>query len=117
MSDLTITGSNDGFIRLWAANVAKKSLVLANSFKIDGFVNCLSATPNLIAAGVGTEHRLGRWWKIKGNRHNKIVIMRFKKPLGDISNAEALSASSTENNHDSDIGDNPSRSEEDSDDD
>ena len=80
MSDLAVTGSNDGYIRLWKANIDNKTLAPVNSFKVDGFVNCLAVTENLIAAGVGREHRLGRWWKVKGDNHNKVVIMKFKTP-------------------------------------
>ncbi len=80
MSDLVATGSNDGFIRLWSVSAEKRELKETIAIPCEGFVNALILTPNLLIAGTGREHRLGRWWTMKGNR-NKIVVMRFNQPL------------------------------------
>jgi hypothetical protein len=41
-----------------------------------GFINALAVSPSIIVAGLGREHRLGRWWSLKGNR-NKIAIVKL----------------------------------------
>jgi ribosomal RNA-processing protein 9 len=47
-----------------------------------GTVNSLqfSADGKLLVAGVGREHKLGRWWNIK-QATNSLVIIRLKKAL------------------------------------
>jgi len=45
-----------------------------------GFVNSLqfSDDGSLLVAGVGTEHRLGRWWHLKSAK-NCVCIVRLKR--------------------------------------
>jgi len=45
-----------------------------------GFVNSLqfSADGSLLIAGIGTEHRFGRWWHLKSAK-NCVCIVRLKK--------------------------------------
>ena len=76
MTNLIASGSNDGYVRLWNANVNDREISSLASFEIAGFVNGLSLTPNMLIAATGAEHRLGRWWNMKGNK-NKIVVYRF----------------------------------------
>ena len=41
-----------------------------------GFVNCLSFTKhgNYLIAGIGQEHRFGRWWKDNEAKNGIIII-------------------------------------------
>ncbi|XP_069101612.1 U3 small nucleolar RNA-interacting protein 2-like [Argopecten irradians] len=73
-------GSKDGCIRLWKAGENMKSLTPLFTVPVKGFVNCLkfSKDGNMLVAGIGQEHRLGRWWRIKEAR-NGVVIIRLKQ--------------------------------------
>ena len=78
VSDLALTGSYDGFVRLWKVNATdshSKSLQNVSKIPIEGFVNDLavSQSSKVIVAGMGQEHRLGRWWHKKGNL-NKVIV-------------------------------------------
>ena len=48
----------------------------------NGFVNSLSFAPSgrFIVAGIGQEHRMGRWWRLKGV-HNGIYIQNLNLDL------------------------------------
>jgi len=74
-SDLVVTGSRDGQIRIWSVGEAFKSITQIGSIKVEGFVNSLSVgcEGRLIVAGLGQEHRLGRWWREKDAK-NRIGI-------------------------------------------
>lgn len=76
MSDLVVSGSHDGFVRIWQANADAAQLQELASIPMGGFVNSLAITPRIIVAGCGNEHRLGRWWREKGS-HNKVRILRL----------------------------------------
>ena len=80
MSDLAASGSYDGYVRLWNARVSSESRALKQVFElpIEGFVNALAMSHNLIVAGTGQEHRLGRWWHNKGSL-NRVVVWRIPK--------------------------------------
>ncbi|CAI5741826.1 unnamed protein product [Hyaloperonospora brassicae] len=66
-TDLVASGSSDGQIRLWQADVQGRTLVPVASVPLEGFVNALCFDPKarFLVAGVGQEHRLGRWEKLK----------------------------------------------------
>jgi len=78
MSDLAASGSHDGFVRLWNAKVAAdaRSLEQVYQLPVNGFVNALAISSNLLVAGTGQEHRLGRWWHSQGN-FNRVVVWRL----------------------------------------
>lgn len=81
MSNLAASGSYDGTIKLWHASSDDHELFEVGSLPCAGFVNGLAISSRLLVAGTGTEHRLGRWWRMKGPL-NKVVV--FKLPdLGD----------------------------------
>lgn len=81
-SDLIASGSNDGFVRLWAFNSKNNTLVERSRVAVDGFVNSLefaSSAPSedgkmLVVAGVGQEHKLGRWSVAKKARNSVVLI-------------------------------------------
>ncbi|KAM5125052.1 U3 small nucleolar RNA-interacting protein 2, partial [Mantella aurantiaca] len=79
-SDLVASGSHDGFVRLWQCGEGFRGLHPLLSIPLVGFVNCLqfSSTADFLIAGVGQEHRLGRWWRLKEAK-NGLYIIPFKR--------------------------------------
>ncbi|ETW09033.1 hypothetical protein H310_01501 [Aphanomyces invadans] len=75
-SDLVATGSSDGFVRLWKANLKERSLEPVASIPMDGFVNALAfpKTGSFLVAGVGKEHRCGRW-EVNKSAANGVVLV------------------------------------------
>ncbi|XP_012280686.1 U3 small nucleolar RNA-interacting protein 2 [Orussus abietinus] len=75
-TDLIASGSNDGAIRLWKCGDSFRTLTPLFEIKVTGFVNSLAFTPdgNHLVAGIGQEHRLGRWWRIPEARNSIIII-------------------------------------------
>lgn len=82
MSDLAVSGSHDGFLRFWNANAFTRDLRETLAYPMEGFINAISASPRLVVAGVGNEHRLGRWWKLKGDL-NRVAVLRLPQAAGD----------------------------------
>ncbi|CAG8805647.1 15620_t:CDS:2, partial [Dentiscutata erythropus] len=70
-SDLFASGSWDGKIRLWKLTNNIRSFTLLTEIPMIGFVNALEFITTTIdnktflLAGIGQEHKLGRWKKIK----------------------------------------------------
>ncbi|KAF5302273.1 hypothetical protein FQA39_LY10312 [Lamprigera yunnana] len=79
-TDLIASGSNDGHIRLWKLENGFRKITLLFSIEVKGFVNNLTFTSDgkYLLAGIGNEHRLGRWSVIK-NAKNGIVIVPLNK--------------------------------------
>lgn len=77
-SDLVVSGSNDGLVRLWRADVEARSMEQVASVPLEGFINGLavSSTGKFLVAAVGQEHRLGRWEHLKKAR-NEICIVQL----------------------------------------
>ncbi|XP_059153379.1 U3 small nucleolar RNA-interacting protein 2-like isoform X2 [Physella acuta] len=75
-SDLVASGSKDGHVRLWKCSKDFKSLTLLFSVKVKGFVNSLKFSSNgdFLVAGVGQEHRMGRWWSLKDAKNGWVII-------------------------------------------
>jgi ribosomal RNA-processing protein 9 len=77
MSDVVASGSYDGYVRLWRADAhGSRRIEEIGALPVRGFVNSLALSTNLIVAGSGNEHKLGRWWHIPGNL-NKITVWRL----------------------------------------
>ncbi|KAL8578592.1 pre-rRNA processing protein [Nucella lapillus] len=76
-----VTGSKDGYIRLWKCASDFHKLVPLFALPVTGFVNSLKFSPrgDFLVAGVGKEHRLGRWWSIKTARNQVLVIPLSKQ--------------------------------------
>ena len=76
-SDLFATGSCDGFVRLW--RVTKDKFDEIRQIPLTGFINSLQFINEgqSLVVGLGQEHRLGRWWRIKECK-NSVVIIPFK---------------------------------------
>uniref|UniRef100_A0A8D0BQG1 U3 small nucleolar RNA-interacting protein 2 n=1 Tax=Salvator merianae TaxID=96440 RepID=A0A8D0BQG1_SALMN len=79
-SDLVATGSHSGQVKFWKCGEGYRKLEPIFEIPLVGFVNSLhfSSSGNFLVAGIGQEHRLGRWWKIKEAK-NSICIIPFKK--------------------------------------
>jgi len=75
-SNLLASGSKDGFVKLWKCGENFKSLKLLFEVPVKGFVNSLKFSKNgsFLVCGVGQEHRLGRWWRIKEARNGWVII-------------------------------------------
>ncbi|NWZ01725.1 U3IP2 protein, partial [Loxia curvirostra] len=79
-SDLLATGSHSGSVKLWKCGEGFRKLEHLLDIPLVGFVNSLkfSAAGDFLVAGIGQEHRLGRWWRIKEAK-NSICIIPLKK--------------------------------------
>jgi len=118
MSDFAATGSHDGFVRLWNVNGEAKKISPAASIPLDGFVNGLALSTSLIVAGTGCEHRLGRWWSMKGNK-NKVVIIRMPSSFSsDVKvSRNVMRRNDEDNDEDNDDDDDDDDNDDDDDDD
>ena len=87
-TDTVITGSRDGWLRVWRVGEGFRSLEEVSKVQVAGFVNSLDVSPcgGWIVAGLGQEHRLGRWWRDKGAK-NKLAVIRVpsSSPEGESS--------------------------------
>ena len=71
-----LSGSCDGFIRLWKCGSNFRKLEPLQTIPVVGFVNALAFTGDgrTLVAAVGQEHRLGRWTRIKEAKNGVAVI-------------------------------------------
>ena len=76
-TDTVVTGSRDGWVRVWQVGEGFRTIKEVHKVAVAGFVNSLaiSACGGWVVAGVGQEHRLGRWWRDKAAR-NKVVVIK-----------------------------------------
>ena len=74
-SDLLATGSCDGYIRLWKVDLQGRQIVPVGAIPASGFVNALAFCKKgeFIVAGLGQEHRLGRWRRIAAAKNGILV--------------------------------------------
>ncbi|RMB99977.1 hypothetical protein DUI87_23386 [Hirundo rustica rustica] len=79
-TDLLATGSHSGSVKLWKCGEGFRKLEHLLDIPLVGFVNSLkfSAAGDFLVAGIGQEHRLGRWWRIKEAK-NSICIIPLKQ--------------------------------------
>uniref|UniRef100_A0A8B9ZFL5 U3 small nucleolar RNA-interacting protein 2 n=1 Tax=Anas platyrhynchos TaxID=8839 RepID=A0A8B9ZFL5_ANAPL len=70
-----------GSVKLWKCGEGFRKLEPLCDIPLVGFINSLkfSATGDFLVAGVGQEHRLGRWWRAKEAK-NSICIIPLKLP-------------------------------------
>uniref|UniRef100_A0A0L8GPK9 Ribosomal RNA-processing protein 9 n=1 Tax=Octopus bimaculoides TaxID=37653 RepID=A0A0L8GPK9_OCTBM len=78
-TDLVASGSKDGFLRFWKCGQGFKNLKSLFTVQIPGFINCIqfSKDGSFVAAGVGQEHKSGRWWRIKEAK-NAVCIIKLR---------------------------------------
>ncbi|KAM9226983.1 U3 small nucleolar RNA-interacting protein 2-like [Leptosomus discolor] len=79
-SDLLATGSHSSSVKLWKCGEGFRKLEPLWDIPLVGFVNSLkfSAAGDFLVAGLGQEHRLGRWWRVKEAK-NSICIIPLKR--------------------------------------
>ncbi|KAG0265136.1 pre-rRNA processing protein [Actinomortierella ambigua] len=90
-SDMFISGSWDGTIRVWQIGKNMKSFGLISKIPAIGFVNDLQlyqpsmSKRTVIVAAIGQEHKLGRWQRIKEARNGMriIEVSRITKKTDD----------------------------------
>ena len=99
MSNLVASGSHNGEIKLWHADADNHQLYEIGSLPCLGFINSLSLSPRLLVAGTGSEHRMGRWWHLKGPL-NKVIL--YKLPDLDTLGSSSIPENDL-NNDDSDF--------------
>uniref|UniRef100_A0AAY4E2W9 U3 small nucleolar RNA-interacting protein 2 n=1 Tax=Denticeps clupeoides TaxID=299321 RepID=A0AAY4E2W9_9TELE len=75
-SDTVASGSHNSRLQLWRCGQGFRSLEPLFTIPMPGFVNCLkfSSSGKFLVAGVGQEHRLGRWWRIKEAKNGLCII-------------------------------------------
>lgn len=80
-SDLVASGSYDGSVNLWKIS-PKRTLELIQNIPLSGVINSLAFTSDHkhLIAGIGTEHRFGRWKTIKGVKITVAIIDIALKP-------------------------------------
>ncbi|KAG9260650.1 U3 small nucleolar RNA-interacting protein 2 isoform X2 [Astyanax mexicanus] len=80
-SDTVASGSQNSAVQLWKCGQGYRSLEPLFSIPLTGFVNSLkfSSSGKFLVAGVGQEHRLGRWWRIKEAKNGLYIIPLKRK--------------------------------------
>ncbi|XP_017785222.1 PREDICTED: U3 small nucleolar RNA-interacting protein 2-like [Nicrophorus vespilloides] len=75
-SDLLASGSEDGYLRLWRLEKGFNNVTMLRKIQIVGVVNDLKFTNDgkCLLAGVGKEHRFGRW-TVKKSAKNSVVLI------------------------------------------
>lgn len=82
-SDLAVTGSCDGYLRLWKVIMGEtlkdRSLEPLDKIPLKGYVNDIAVGPKarFCVAAVGQEPKLGRWNRISGAK-NRIAIVKLR---------------------------------------
>lgn len=96
-TDLVASGSCDGLIRLWKADLKERKLTPVATIPVAGYVNALAFDnkARFLLAGVGQEHRLGRWERLKRVK-NGIAIIALPNVDEDEAASESESASEEE---------------------
>ncbi|XP_022185596.2 U3 small nucleolar RNA-interacting protein 2 [Nilaparvata lugens] len=79
-SDVFATGSSDGFIKVWKCEDRYRKSKLLFTVAVQGFINSMafSTDDKYLVVGVGQEHKLGRWKRIKEAR-NSVLLIELKK--------------------------------------
>uniref|UniRef100_A0A8C7XTW9 Ribosomal RNA processing 9, U3 small nucleolar RNA binding protein n=1 Tax=Oryzias sinensis TaxID=183150 RepID=A0A8C7XTW9_9TELE len=81
-SDTVASGSHNSQVNVWKCGQHYRGLELLFSVPVSGFVNDLkfSSSGHFLVAGVGQEHRLGRWWRLKEAKNGIFIIPLKRKP-------------------------------------
>ncbi|XP_014331420.1 U3 small nucleolar RNA-interacting protein 2 isoform X2 [Xiphophorus maculatus] len=81
-SDTVASGSHNSQVNVWKCGQNYRGLQLLFSVPVSGFINSLkfSSSGQFLVAGVGQEHRLGRWWRLKEAKNGIYIIPLKRKP-------------------------------------
>lgn len=82
-SDTVASGSHNSQVQIWKCGHNYRGLESLFTVPVSGFVNSLkfSSSGQFIVAGVGQEHRLGRWWRLKEAKNGIYIIPLKRKQL------------------------------------
>ncbi|ELU06307.1 hypothetical protein CAPTEDRAFT_122475, partial [Capitella teleta] len=92
-SDLVASaGSRDGCVKLWFCTSDFRFLKPLYSIPVSGFVNGLrfASDGSYLAAAIGQEHRLGRWWRMKQVKNGLSLITLRKKENAVVENNKPI---------------------------
>ncbi|XP_063072461.1 U3 small nucleolar RNA-interacting protein 2 isoform X2 [Engraulis encrasicolus] len=80
-SDTVASGSHNSKVQLWKCGQGYRGLEPLFSIPLVGFVNSLkfANSGKFLVAGVGQEHRLGRWWRLKEAKNGLYIIPLKRK--------------------------------------
>jgi len=75
-SDVFASGSCNGTIKLWKLEQNNKAFSLLKEVPMLGWVNsmCFTGEGKKLIVGVGQEHKLGRWTKVKAAKNGVVTI-------------------------------------------
>ncbi|KAM9408730.1 U3 small nucleolar RNA-interacting protein 2 isoform 2-T2 [Pholidichthys leucotaenia] len=81
-SDTVASGSHNSQVNVWKCSPHYRGLEHLFSVPVSGFVNSLkfSSSGQFLVAGIGQEHRLGRWWRLKEAKNGIYIIPLKRKP-------------------------------------
>lgn len=82
-SDTVASGSHNSEVQVWKCGHNYRGLEPLFTVPVAGFVNTLkfSSSGQFLVAGVGQEHRLGRWWRLKEAKNGIYIIPLKRKEL------------------------------------
>ncbi|XP_030633350.1 U3 small nucleolar RNA-interacting protein 2 [Chanos chanos] len=80
-SDTMASGSHNSMVQVWKCGQGFRDLEPLFTVPVTGFVNSLkfSSSGKFLVAGVGQEHRLGRWWRLKEAKNGLYIIPLKRK--------------------------------------
>lgn len=80
-TDMFASGSFNGVVNIYKCEQKLKSFTKIMEAKVEGNINCMSFTTDglYLIAGVGQEHRIGRWHTKKNVKNNIVLIPLIKK--------------------------------------
>ena len=83
-SDIFASGSHSGAILVWRIQEGFRAVLPHFTIPVVGFVNSLKFTADAVAliAGVGQEHRMGRWWRETAAK-NAVCLFPLKTVAAD----------------------------------
>lgn len=88
-SDTVASGSHNSEVQVWKCGQNYRGMEPLFTVPVPGFVNSLkfSSSGQFLVAGVGQEHRLGRWWRLKEAKNGIYIIpLKRKKPSAEDAN-------------------------------
>ncbi|XP_062324596.1 U3 small nucleolar RNA-interacting protein 2 isoform X1 [Osmerus eperlanus] len=83
--------SHNSEVQLWKCSQGYRGLQRLFTVPVTGFVNSLkfSSTGQFLVAGVGQEHRLGRWWRMKEAKNGLYIIpLKRQNPEQEVEGVE-----------------------------
>ena len=107
--DLAVTGSNDGFMRLWKVktgeSASERGIDTIGEIPIHGYVNDIEVGPKgrFCIAAIGQEPRLGRWDRVScaKNRFAIITLRNDDTNTDENESIDSYESSDDESNDDS----------------